>query len=320
VHFVPQELQPLLAVVAATLNGDGALLEANAGFHRIMNLTGPDSMGEHAARIFLQPSFAALLGATAGPGEIYQGLMTLGDRLGGMRTLRGRVWRLAGTLRVVAEYDIDELERLNEKVLELNADYANAQLELAQTNLKLQQREAQIVALTLIDPLTGLGNRRRFDQALATEVSRSRRTGETLCAFMADLDHFKRVNDDFGHEAGDELLVAFAEMLRRQTRATEVVARVGGEEFVVLMPHTELKQGAAIAERMRGMTTAVRINSMPRGVTASFGVAELAAGEEASAFMRRVDKALYEAKHSGRDRVVAAAKNAELQIDPIQFG
>jgi diguanylate cyclase (GGDEF)-like protein len=193
-------------------------------------------------------------------------------------------------------------------VLELNADYADTQLELAQTNLKLQQREAQIVALTLIDPLTSLGNRRQFDQALATEISRSRRTGETLCALMADLDHFKRVNDNFGHETGDALLVAFAGMLGRQTRATETVARIGGEEFVVLMPHTELEQGVAIAERIRGMTTAVRIGSLPNGVTASFGVAELAVGEDGSAFMRRVDKALYEAKHSGRDRVVAAAK------------
>jgi two-component system cell cycle response regulator len=310
VQDVSRELQPLLAVVAATLNTDGTLLEANAGFRRIMDRTGRDPSGENATLSFVQPSFAALLDATDEAGEIYHGLMTLGDKLGGMWTLRGRAWRLAGILRVIAEYDIDELERLNTKVLELNADYANAQLELAQTNLKLQQREAQIVALTLIDPLTGLGNRRRFDHALVTEVSRSRRTGETLCAFMADLDHFKRVNDDFGHEVGDELLVAFAEMLRRQTRATEIVARIGGEEFVVLMPHTDLEHGVAIAERIRGMTAAVRIDSMSHGVTASFGVAELAVCEDGNAFMRRVDKALYEAKHSGRDRVIAATEHS----------
>jgi len=313
VQCVPQQLQPLLAVVAARLNRDGTLLEANAGFQRIMNLTARDPRGEHAAHFFVQPSFAALLGEADGAGETYHGLITLGDEAGGMRTLRGRVWRLAETLTVIAEYDIDELERLNAKVLELNADYANTQLELAQTNLKLQQREAQIIALTLTDPLTNLGNRRRFDQALATEISRSRRTGATLSAFMADLDHFKRVNDDFGHEAGDELLVAFAGMLRRQTRGTEIVARIGGEEFVVLMPHTDLGQGMAIAERIRGMTTAVRIASMPHGVTASFGVAELAVGEDESGFMRRVDKALYEAKHSGRDRVVAAARHSGAQ-------
>jgi diguanylate cyclase (GGDEF)-like protein len=302
------ELQPLLAVIAASLNEDGTLVEANAGFQRIMRLAGQDGRGEYVARFFVQPSFAALLGMAGEPGEIYHGLMTIGDPLAGIQTLRGRVLRLDSILEVVAEYDIDEMQRLNEKVLELNRDYADTQLELAQTNLKLQQREAQIVALTLIDPLTGLGNRRRFDQALATEISRSRRTGETLCALMADLDHFKRVNDDFGHDTGDQLLVAFAEMLRQQTRATEIVARIGGEEFVVLMPHTDLNQGAVIAERIRGMTTAVRIDSMPHGVTASFGVAELAVGEEGSAFMRRLDKALYEAKSSGRDRVVATGK------------
>jgi len=310
---ISRDLQPLLAVAAATLNEDGTVLEANAGFRRITNLTGQDPRGAHVARFFVQPSFAALLGAADGPGEVYHGLMTLGDKLGAMRTLRGRAWRLAGTLTVIAEHDIDELERLNEKVLELNKDYADTQLELAQTNLKLQQREAQIVALTLIDSLTGLGNRRLFDQALATEIKRCGRSGETLCALMADLDHFKRVNDDFGHEAGDELLVAFAEMLRQQTRATEIVARIGGEEFVVLIPHTDLEQGVALAERIRAMTTAVRIDSVPRGVTASFGVAELGVGEEGSAFMRRVDRALYEAKHSGRDRVVAAAKHNDAQ-------
>jgi diguanylate cyclase (GGDEF)-like protein len=205
----------------------------------------------------------------------------------------------------VAEYDIDELERLNDKMLDLNRDYANAQFELAQTNLKLRQREAQIVALTLTDSLTGLGNRRQLQQAMANEINRARRTGGSLCAFMADLDHFKRVNDTFGHEVGDKVLAAFGDLLRQKTRSTEVAARIGGEEFVVLMPHTDLAESLTTAERIRAATAAMRVKPMPDGVTASFGVAKLAAGEDGDAFMLRIDKALYEAKHTGRNRVVA---------------
>ena len=300
-----QNLKPLLAVVAATLSEDGVLLDANAGFLRIVRLGEQDLIGAQVSRFFLQPNFATLARIDArADGEIYHGLLTMGDDMT-TRTLRARVWRLDSRLRVLAEYDIDGLERLNEKMIDLNRDYADAQLKLAQTNLKLQQREAQILALTLTDALTGLGNRRQLQQALATEINRARRTGEPLCAFMVDLDHFKRVNDTFGHEVGDKVLAAFGNLLRQKTRSTEVATRTGGEEFVVLMPHTDLAESLTTAERIRAATAAIRVQPMPDGVTASFGVAKLAAGEDGDAFMLRIDRALYEAKHSGRNRVVA---------------
>jgi two-component system cell cycle response regulator len=306
VPWFSADLDSLLAVAAAMLNEDGTVIEANAGFLRIVNLERQDSHGAHVATFFLQPNFASLVCADAKPdGEIYRGLLTMGDDMAVPRTLSARIWRRDSKLRLVAEYDIEELERLNEKMLELNRDYADAQLELAQTNLNLQQREAQILVLTLTDSLTGLGNRRHLDQALVAEISRAHRTGETLCAFMADIDHFKHVNDTFGHEIGDRVLAAFGELLRRQTRATDVVARTGGEEFVALMPNTDLEHGLATAERIRTAIAALRIEPIANGVTACFGVAKLAAGEDSNAFMHRVDLALYQAKHSGRNRVVA---------------
>jgi diguanylate cyclase (GGDEF)-like protein len=299
------DLKPLLAVVAATLSEHGILIEANAGFLRIVKLEAQNPIGANVSRFFLQPNFAALVHADArADGEIYRGLLTMGDDVT-TRTLRARVRRVDSGLRVLAEYDIDELERLNEKMMDLNRDYANAQIELAQTNLKLRQREAQIVELTLTDALTGLGNRRRFEQAMAVEINRARRTGESFCAFMADLDHFKRVNDTFGHEVGDKVLATFGDLLRRKTRSTDVATRTGGEEFVVLMPHTDLAKSLETAERIRAATAATHVEPMPHGVTASFGVAKLAAVEDCDAFMHRIDKALYEAKHAGRNRVVA---------------
>jgi diguanylate cyclase (GGDEF)-like protein len=299
------DLDPLLSVAAATLNDDGTLIDANAGFLRIVKLNGQDPIGAHVSQFFLQPSFATWAHSKAGTdGEIYRGLLTMGDYLAESRTLRVRVWRQESKLRLLAEYDIDELERLNTKMLEINRDYANTQLELARTNLKLQQREAQIVALSLTDSLTGLGNRRQLEQALATEIKRAQRTGEPLCALMADLDHFKRVNDTFGHEAGDKVLAAFGELMRGQARATDIAARFGGEEFVILMPHTDIIRGKATAERIRVALAAIRIEAVPHGVTASFGVAVLAPGEQDEVFMRRVDAALYEAKRVGRNRVI----------------
>jgi two-component system cell cycle response regulator len=265
---------------------------------------GPQPIGARVTRFFIQPDFATLARAHGGAdGEIHHGLLTVGDYLGRSRSLRTRIWRVNGQLRVLAEYDIEELEQLYATVLELNRDNAGAQFELAQTNLRLQQREAQILAVSLTDPLTGVGNRRRLEQALALEISRAERTDGTLCAFMADLDHFKRVNDTYGHEAGDKVLAAFSYLLRRCTRATDVVARFGGEEFVVLMPATDLVQASAIGERIRGEFAACRVEPLPDPVMASFGVAELKAGEQGHALLRRADSALYAAKQLGRNCV-----------------
>ena len=304
--FAP-ELGPLLAVVTATLDEKGTLIQANAGFLRLIKMEGQQPIGQSISRFFRQPDFAALTGMPTGAdGEIHQGLLTMGDYMGQTRSLRARVWRTNGQLRVLAEYNIEDLERLYNTVLELNHDYASAQLELAQTNLKLQQREAQIIALSLTDPLTGVGNRRRLEESLTMEIGRVERVGGKLCIVMADLDHFKRVNDIHGHETGDKVLVAFGDLLRLQTRPTDIVTRFGGEEFMVLMPHTSLEQALVVAERIRVALAVMSIEPLPAAVTASWGVAEFAQGEEADALLRRVDKALYDAKQSGRNRVVAA--------------
>jgi two-component system cell cycle response regulator len=303
--FSPEFAQ-LLAVALASLDENGTLIEANAGFLKLISAEGAQPIGGRVARFFIQPDFATLAASRAeADGTIYSGLVTIGEYMGTTRSLRARIWRAAGDLRFLAEYDIEELERLNDTVLELNHEYAKAQLDLAHINHKLQQREAQIVASSLTDPLTGVGNRRRLEQALAAEVSRASRTGARLCAIMADLDHFKRVNDTYGHAAGDNVLMAFGDLLRRHTRAIDIVARFGGEEFVVLLPYTELENAIAIADRIRESLAACPIESLPDRVTASFGVAEMALDEPGSGLLRRADAALYDAKHSGRNRVAS---------------
>lgn len=155
--------------------------------------------------------------------------------------------------------------------------------------------------LATIDPLTGLPNRRAATARLKREVE----AGHPLTIGLADLDHFKVVNDTFGHDAGDRVLVAAAHAMTGAVRGMDQVYRWGGEEFLIVLAETPLAHAAAAAERLR---SAVAARSPLEGhrVTVSVGLAELVVPESAAALVKRADEALYAAKGSGRDRVVAA--------------
>jgi diguanylate cyclase (GGDEF)-like protein/PAS domain S-box-containing protein len=154
------------------------------------------------------------------------------------------------------------------------------------------------------DPLTGLANRRYLDRMLAHCLEELGRSGHPLCLIMADLDHFKQVNDTWGHPVGDRALIGFAATIQNQCRSIDLVARYGGEEFVVLLPGHRLQTAAQIAERLRTSVARATPAELGRRVlTASFGVAEAAPGETAPLVLERVDAALYRAKSRGRDRV-----------------
>jgi diguanylate cyclase (GGDEF)-like protein len=153
------------------------------------------------------------------------------------------------------------------------------------------------------DHLTGLANRRRFERQLEREVSRTLRYGRPFCLLLLDIDNFKLVNDTYGHEAGDEVIRRLALTLQAGTRGIDLAARIGGEEFAVILPETDFEGGVDVAERLR---IAIReTDAAPVGtITASFGVAEFpvcaSAGRELLAV---ADVALYQAKRAGRDRV-----------------
>jgi diguanylate cyclase (GGDEF)-like protein len=303
-----EDVDRLLSVAVATIGSDGALISANAGFLRAFGLATETCLGSPVGRFFIQPDFATLSNAAPGAGsEVYRGLLTVGDRNGTTRSLRGRVWREADRLCVLAEYDIVELERIADILEGLSQESVMAQRALGAENVALKRRQTQVIETSLIDALTGVGTRRKLDDSLAIEISRAARTGQPLSVAMADLDHFKRCNDNFGHAAGDKVLARFGLLLRTQTRPTDIVARFGGEEFVVLMPGTGLSEAMEVADRIRGRLAIERIDQLPESVTVSFGVAEYMTTETAAAILRRVDDALYRAKKSGRNRVEAAS-------------
>jgi diguanylate cyclase (GGDEF)-like protein/PAS domain S-box-containing protein len=171
----------------------------------------------------------------------------------------------------------------------------------------LRDSEAAIRELALTDPLTGIANRRRLDEALRSELSRAARYGGRVSVVMADLDWFKRVNDDYGHAVGDAVLQRFASLIRSHCRDSDLVARFGGEEFLVLMPEVGAKDAAAWAERVRVLQEGVLEAPQRSPTTATFGVAEYSPGESAEALLRRVDDALYAGKAAGRNRVQMAS-------------
>jgi diguanylate cyclase (GGDEF)-like protein len=171
---------------------------------------------------------------------------------------------------------------------------------VGETNRRLHEE-------TRIDALTGLRNRRAMEEAAAREVAMARQNGTSLALLMMDLDRFKDLNDTWGHSLGDRALRTLGSVLQAATGARDFVARMGGEEFAVLLPGRDLDEAAAIAERLRATVGAMRVNegSQKAVVTVSIGVSVLREGEESwSEMLCRADDALYRAKNAGRDRVM----------------
>lgn len=157
--------------------------------------------------------------------------------------------------------------------------------------------------LALHDPLTQLYNRRAFDEQFTLLFAESCITHNPSCVIMADIDHFKQINDRFGHLRGDDVLKAVAAILIENTRIKDICARWGGEEFVLVLPSTSLSQAIDIAERIRS-TIEKLIQFDDISVTCSFGIGEKESGEKIHGFLERVDQKLYMAKQEGRNRLI----------------
>ena len=182
--------------------------------------------------------------------------------------------------------------------------YGAIALANADTQAQLVRKNAQLERLSVSDTLTGLSNRLRLDQVLGQEAARQARSGAPVSVILLDLDHFKAVNDQHGHPAGDRVLVTIGELLKAGSRQTDEVGRWGGEEFLVVCRDTDLAGARALAQKLRERIAAQDFKGVGRR-TASFGVAQLADGEDVEGLVARADVALYRAKRAGRDRVEA---------------
>lgn len=176
--------------------------------------------------------------------------------------------------------------------------------DLLQRLLKLEKDYHYLKALSLTDELTGLYNKRFFNQQLKIEITRTKRTGQPFCLMFIDLDNFKSVNDTLGHAKGDKFLVNLCRLICRKIRPTDFACRYGGDEFVIIMPATHLADGISIAQRWHDLIGQVA-SQMKLDVSSSIGIDEydVSCTLKAEEFLDRVDKELYNAKKTGKNKI-----------------
>ena len=198
---------------------------------------------------------------------------------------------------------IDELKTLNDKVEATNKDFIKR-------NVELQDMQKRLQMLASNDELTGLYNRRYVLERIEEKLPEIRRHQLNFCVVIMDVDHFKNVNDGFGHLAGDDVLRTIAHILTRELRQGDIVARYGGEEFLMLLPMTELTSAELLVERLRKAIAeqAYRFDGESITVTCSFGITHYFVEDTADKMIDRADKALYQAKLAGRNCIKVIAK------------
>jgi diguanylate cyclase (GGDEF)-like protein len=192
------------------------------------------------------------------------------------------------------------LETLAHQVMEL--------LEMRRTLIGLSVANARLGQQNVTDALTGIPNRRAYDQKLTEETARAQRTGAPLSLLLVDIDNFKHYNDNFGHPAGDTALQSVARVLMSSLRPYDFLARYGGEEFVIILPSTDLADAIVVAERMRDLVAGAEFPH--RKFTISIGVSRLDPEAGARALVQAADNGLYRAKASGRNKVVMGKLNS----------
>ncbi len=272
-----------------------------------IDLVGSALAAAHDRRALLPVILESVVEATGAVGGVLlEGeteMAAIGDRPALTEPLRLSLTGSSGGQAVALLYPplggFSELERRR-------AERLAAQASVAVENAR-QHAIAKREAVT--DPLTGLANRRRFLDQLATEAKRRSRSGRPVALITADLDDFKLVNDQHGHQSGDEVLRGFAEVLRMTLREIDVPARLGGEEFAILLPETDAPGAAVVADRLRERIASLVIDTSDGerlSVTASFGVASCPPLERVEDLPAAADEALYEAKTGGKNRVVEA--------------
>jgi diguanylate cyclase len=185
----------------------------------------------------------------------------------------------------------------------------DAHVEISQTRREFEAMRAELEEArrqVMLDPLTGARNRFGMEASLGQEVARARRAASKLTVAMLDLDHFKRVNDVYGHDAGDQVLVYFAQLTGSILRESDTLYRCGGEEFLVTLPETDLHGATFMLGRLRRMLVKSPLNYQGKNVKLTFsgGVAGLTAEDTGQSLMARADQMLYQAKQQGRDRII----------------
>ncbi len=212
------------------------------------------------------------------------------------------IWRLMP--KALAIHSNDEFRIKNEALLRVQHELLEANQSL---ELRVLDRTKELERIAHTDALTGITNRRGLIDSLAVEIDRAQRYQHRLSLLMVDLDHFKYINDEYGHLTGDAVLIESANILTQACRSTDVLGRYGGEEFLLLLPETDIESASLLAERIRGDFEQHRFcqdDGVEISLTCSIGVTEFQADESQTSLLQTVDRMLYSAKNAGRNKVV----------------
>ena len=202
--------------------------------------------------------------------------------------------------------DVSEIELMSTELMATIQELNNLTRQLNIKNRDLKRANEKIEAISRTDPLTQLANRRYFNERIGELISLAHRKSQPLSLIMTDIDKFKNVNDTYGHDVGDRVLQGYAALMKETTRSEDMVARFGGEEFIILLELTDIHQARSFAERIRIALAQTDLMGNGHFITASYGVSEYIKDEGRDNFIKRADTALYEAKSSGRNRTVIA--------------
>lgn len=216
-----------------------------------------------------------------------------------------------GELNTVLNNILEDTKQMGHSIQKSRVEFEESQKKAFEAEQKIKKLTAELDHIHEVaheDYLTGTLNRRGMDEALTQEFSRADRYNTTLCIAMMDIDHFKKLNDQYGHSKGDEALMHFAKIIKKVKRSTDVLARYGGEEFIIILPATKQDDAINVVTRVQRELTKnfFMTNNERLLITFSAGVAERAPGESPDEIIPRADAALYQAKNTGRNRVIGA--------------
>ena len=223
-------------------------------------------------------------------------------------TKEGQVARIIG-----AHYNINEAEISNKKILEQNSLLTNNNIDLEQIigkhtqelkilNKKLEEKFTELEYKASYDSLTNIFNRRKFEEIFTNEITRAKRYFQPLSIILLDIDYFKKVNDTYGHKTGDDVLISLSNILKNSIRSLDILARWGGEEFIIIFPNTSKENATLKAEKIR-KSIEEKIMIKKKKITCSLGVTSFIKEDTKDSMFLRVDEALYLAKNSNRNNV-----------------
>ncbi len=278
------------------IDTENRIIDSNDSFRKLVGVQNP--LSGHDLNQYLRDPWVQNEGVDPNPFRIL-----MSSHLGISYALTGTAYPVPGGTLLLARRAISADETIIEKITVLSNELSNMTRELSKKNAALEKANAQISNLLRTDALTGIANRRYAYEILQRLYAYAVRHQQPLALVMADLDHFKKVNDTYGHGVGDLVLAKFARLLAENCREEDLAARFGGEEFVIILTHAEAQEAMLFAQRLCDKVPLMEIPEVEWPITASFGVAALGVNETLEGLIRAADEAMYRAKRNGRNRV-----------------